>query len=60
LKVGIFLQQLAKAEQFLLDAGDDAFGLRHLEEGAGITSIDGIVRHGDQSVIRRVALSRGP
>ena len=52
-QVGILLEQLAEAEQFLLDAADDALGLRHLEEGAGITSIDGIVRHGGKSLIRR-------
>ena len=45
-QVGVLLQQFAQAEQFLLDAADDAFGLGHLEEGAGVSGIDGIVRHG--------------
>ena len=31
-----------------------------LEEGAGVTSIDGIVRHGISRLLRSVALYRGP
>jgi hypothetical protein len=47
-KFSVAFEEFAKSEEFFLNAVHDAFGVGHLEEGAGVTGIDRVVRHGGQ------------